>query len=191
MSARRRAVLGGMLLAALTACASRVTDYYRLAMVAGASVSGKTGVITVRRISLPSYLDRNAINRPGGDYRFETFDHTEWAEPLGDMLQAIMVEDLAQRLPDATILASGSAIGTTPDMVVEIAVQRFDFDAAGRLALVGQIAIKAGPDRALVAQSGVRAAMAVGGADATASVAAMSVLWAQCADNVTRLIADG
>lgn len=194
MTAGRRAVLGGAsmaMMAALAGCASRVINYYRLAVIAGAPDPGRTGIITVRPVSLPGYLDQNGIARPGGDYRVETFDDAAWAAPLGDMLQAVMVQDLAQRLPGATILASGGAIGTTPDLVVEIAVQRFDFSADGRMTLVAQLAVKTGTDRGMVAHRRIDAATALNGADATASVAAMSGLWAQCADDITAMLAGG
>ncbi len=192
--AGRRAVLGGAsmaMLAALAGCASRAIDYYRLAAETGAPNPGRSGIITVRPVSLPGYLDQNGISRPGGDYRFETFDHAAWAEPFGDMLQAVMVQDLAQRLPSATILASGGAIGATPELVVEIAIQRFDFSADGQMMLAAQIAVKTGIDRAMVAQRAVHATMAISGNDATGSVAAMSALWAQCADTTAAMLTGG
>jgi len=95
--------------AALTGCAATPTNYYRLAAIPGAIRTGITARIGVRGVSIPGYLDQTGIVRVSGAYQFDTYANELWAEPLAGMLQAVLVQDLAQILPGTTVLASGGA----------------------------------------------------------------------------------
>ena len=193
MSVNRRAVLRGtpaLLAAALAACGSLPAQYYRLAAVAGPPRQGATGTVGVRGISIPGYLDQNGIVKPSGAYQLDSFANELWAEPLGDMLQAVMVQDLAQRLPGATVVASGGAISVPEDVLVEINVLGFEPDAAGQVTLSAQIAVKSGADRTLWSARNVQQSAAAG-TGAAGTVVAMSTLWGMAADQAAQMIASG
>ncbi len=192
MNTGRRAWLRAaplLLTAALAACAApRPTNYYRLASMPGAIQPVGSFAVTLRGIGLPAYLDQNNIVRPSGPYQFGSYSNELWAEPLGGMLQEVMVQNLTQRLQGGTVTASGGAISAAADVLVEMNVLRFDPDAAGKVTLTLQIAVKSGRDRALwQAANFTRTAPA--GITAAGEVEAMSALWSQAADQVAAMIA--
>jgi len=198
MSASRRVCLltvPVVLAAALAACSSPATRYYRLMAVPG-TVQNVTPInVAVRNVSIPGYLDRDEIAKIGRDYRFEFYSNDLWAEQLSSMLQTVMVQDLAQRLPAVTVLGSGGAIDASSDILVEINILRFDPDSSGNIVLGAQIAIKSGPNRALWTTRTFDRSSALrnngadsNGPDASEVVSKMSTLWAAMADQVADVI---
>lgn len=198
MNASRRVWLrtGPVILAAaLAACSSPATRYYRLMAVPGTVQNAVPITVAVRTVSIPGYLDRDEIAKVGRDYRFEFYSNDLWAEELSSMLQAVMVQDLAQRLPAATVLGSGGSIDTSSNILIEINVMRFDPDSSGNIVLGAQIAIKSGPVRALwtartFGGSSTLSKSSAGsdGQDASQIVSKMSGLWAAMADQVADII---
>jgi len=176
--------------AALAGCAGAPpTQYYRLAAQSGLPRPSAAVQIGVRSIGIPGYLDQNGIARPAGGDQFDSFANALWAAPLAGMLQSVMAQNLAQRLPDATVLATGGAIGVPAALFIEIDVLRFDPDPSGNIALVAQIAIRAAtgaPDWRI--QTFTAQAMPAGAQPADI-VAAMTTLWAQAADQLADQIA--
>ncbi len=193
MSPSRRACLSAgpiMFAAALSACSSPPTHYYRLAVIAGTSRSSAPFTVGIRSVSIPGYLDQSGIAKGGGDYRFDVYSNDLWADQLASMLQAVMVQDLAQRLPTATVIGTGGSIGVSPDVLVEINVLRFDPDSAGQLVLNAQIAIKSGRTRALWATQSFAQHAPPDGVDASGIVAGMSLLWAAMAEQIADFLAE-
>jgi uncharacterized lipoprotein YmbA len=174
---------------ALAGCASAPTNYYRLAPMPGPAVSLAALSVGVRSIDIPFYLDQNNIARPGGAYQFNTFPNDLWAEPLAAMLQSVMVQNLAARLPNATVIASGGGIEAPSRMLVEINILRFDPTPDGQVLLVAQAAIKTGGTRKLLATKTFRATAAAG-QDATSIAAAMSALWGYFASQTAAMITE-
>ena len=195
MNASRRAWLCAgpvVLAAALAACASPHTNYYRLLAVPGTVRDAGPMTVAIRNVSIPGYLDRDGIAKVGNGYQFEFYSNDLWADQLSAMLKTIMVQDLAQRLPAVTVLGSGGAIDVTSDVLIEINVLRFDPDGSGNLELGAQIAIKSGPFRRLWTTRTFDESAAlsiIGTADSNASdapeiAAKMSTLWAAMADQI-------
>ena len=105
------------------------------------------------------------------------------------MLQSVMVQNLAQRLPGATVLANGGAIGAPAGLLIEINLLRFDPDPSGEILLTAQLAIRAAtglPDWQIQTFS-TQATPA--GPSTSDAVAAMSKLWAAAADQIASRIA--
>jgi uncharacterized lipoprotein YmbA len=184
---RRRHLLLTAPALAFAGCASPQTNYYRLAPMPGPPVSVAALSIGVRSIDIPGYLDQNNIARPGGAYQFDTFPNDLWAEPLAAMLQSVMVQNLAARLPNATVIASGGGIEAPSRILVEINILRFDPTPDGQVLLIAQAAIKAGATRKLLTTKTLRATAAAG-PDATSIAAAMSALWAYFATQTAAAI---
>jgi len=145
--------------------------------------------IAVRGIGLPGYLDQTGIAKPAGAYQFASYANALWAEPLGDMLQSVMVQDLAQLLPEASVTESGGAVAAAPGVLVEVNILRFDPDPDGRILLLAQVAVKAGPDRMICATRTLQSSAAPD-AGVTGIVAAMSGLWAGAAGQVADMVED-
>jgi len=192
VSVSRRACLRAgpvTLMAALAECGSPPTQYYRLAEVPGAIRNTAPFTVGVRSVSIPGYLNQNAIAKGGNAYQFSVYGNDLWADQLANMLQAVMVEDLAQRLPASTVIGSGGSIGVSADVLVEINVLRFDPDSTGEIVLSAQFAVKSGRTRAVwMTQTFARSA-APDGVDISDTVAKMSMLWAAMADQVADSIA--
>lgn len=172
-----------LLPAALAACATPPILGYQLQAVPGPAWGGFARTLAVRTPGLPSALDQDEVAAPAGGYRFNLYPNTAWAEPLGEMLQAVMVQNLAQRLPAATVLAGGGAIGVPPELTLEIEILAFAPDASLQVVLSGRAALRSSghPSYTLLTLHGT-APMPT--PDASGVAAAMSTLWAKAADNI-------
>jgi uncharacterized protein len=198
MSGSRRAcLLSGplTLAAALVACSSPATRYYRLIAIPGTIQHSTPMTLAVRGLSIPGYLNRDEIAKAASDYRFAFYSNDLWADQLSRMLQIVMVQDLAQRLPEVTVFGSGGAINASSDVLVEINVLRFDPDSRGGVVLDAQIAVKSGPTRKLWMTQSFNSSgtLSDGGADsngpdASQIVSTMSELWADMANRVADII---
>ena len=89
-------IMGVPLLAALAGCSSPNPNYYRLGATSGPAVPDGPPTVEVRSVSIPGYLDRQGIVKRAGDFKLDIHTNDIWAEPLADMLQATLVQDLAQ-----------------------------------------------------------------------------------------------
>ncbi len=173
--------------ALLAGCASAPTHYYRLAVIPGAVSNSPVMKIGMRSVSIPGYLGQEGIAKAGADYEFSTYADDVWAEPLGSMLQDVTVQELAQRLPAASVVSNSGAIASPADILIETNVLRFDPDSSGQVILIVQIAIKSGRSfRPWLVQTFTNTATPAG-PDVASLVAAMSTLWAGIIDQLAPL----
>jgi uncharacterized lipoprotein YmbA len=135
---------GAMGLGVLAGCTSPNPNYYRLGATSGAPVTGGPPSVEVRSISIPGYLDRQGIVKRSGDFSLDIHTNDIWAEPLADMLQATLVQDLTQRMPGTTVIGSGGSIGANANLIIETNVMRFDPNPDGTLTLQVQVAVRDG-----------------------------------------------
>jgi uncharacterized lipoprotein YmbA len=178
---RRTALL---VLAALAAsCSSPNPSLYVLAETPGPTHRGAPRIIQLRSIAMAHYLERSQIVRSSEGYRMDVLSNDWWGEPLDTMMNRILVQELNQRLPGATVYGDNGAISTTPDATVEINVQRFDLDRSGAVLLAAQIAV----DGKRVQSRGVTLTVRPADATTQALVAAMSTAVAQLADAIALL----
>jgi uncharacterized lipoprotein YmbA len=183
----KRAIAAFMVAALTAGCTSPIVTAYRLTSEPGPSEHVAPLTISVRRIDIPGYLDQNNIAKPVGRFEFGSFPNDVWAGALPDMLQATMVEDLAQRLNGATVIDSDGAIEMPSDLQVEINVQRFD-PSLSDVQLTMQVALKAGPNHNLLRVQTINRTLP-SGTTASDIVAAMSALWASAADQIAASVA--
>ena len=180
---RRRFLLLAM--AALAGCAAPV-HAYRLAPVAGRLRGGNGLRIGVRGIGVPADLAQNGLPAPGSPYEANSFGNDIWAAPVAGMLQSVMVQNLAQRLPGDVVLAQGGAIGAVPDIYVEIDILRLTPDAAGNVSLQAQFATRHAAAQDWHEQN--FAATLAGGTTPEGIAAAISALWGQAADALAGMV---
>jgi uncharacterized protein len=141
-SPRRRLLAASLAAAALpAACGSPAPALYAIQPVAGAARAAGPRVVQLRPIGLARYLDRQQIVRSAEDYRLDVAANDWWGEPLGAMLARVLVEELSQRLPGATVIDEAGAITVDPDITVEINVRRLDAARTGEVVLVAQVAV--------------------------------------------------
>ena len=185
MTLSRRTTL--LLLTALpAACSSPNPNLYVLATVPGQTHSGAPRIIQLRAVSIAHYLERSQIVRSSEGYRMDVLSNDWWGEPLDTMLSRILVQELNQRLPGATIYGDSGAISTPSDATVEINLQRFDLDHDGALLLAAQVAV----DSKRAASRGVMFTVRPTDGTTQALVAAMSIAVAQLADTVAAMLTD-
>jgi len=175
--------------AALDGCAGAPpAQYFRLAPIAGVARQTQPGSIQVRNIGIPEYLNRDGIAEPSGQYQFAISGNDLWAEPLAQMLQSVLDQNLTQRLPEMTITASSGTVGTPANLLIEVNVLRFDPDASGRVTLIAQTALKQAKDDRFLWIRTLQSSAIPAGADIPSMMAAMSTLWAGLADAVANMI---
>jgi uncharacterized lipoprotein YmbA len=173
----------------LSGCLSANPNYYRLGMVPGPVVRGAPPSVEVRNMSIPGYLDRQGIVKRAGDFKLDIHTNDIWAEPLADMLQATMVQDLSQRLMGTTVIAAGGSIGANYDMLIETNILRFDPDPNGMMVLTAQVALRDGVSLQIVATTTIQHQAPANAPVVANIVASMSGLWGQAADDVSTLLA--
>ena len=177
-----------MATALISACTSAPVTAYRLASEPGAVEQTAPLTVSVRRISIPSYLDQGNIPKPVSPFMAGSFPNATWAGAFADTLQTTMVENLAQRLNNATVIDSNGSIETRSDLQVEINVLLFDPSVTGDVELNMQVALKAGADHKLLDVQTITHTLPAG-ATASDIVATMSALWASAADQIAASVA--
>jgi uncharacterized protein len=134
-------------------------------------------------------LARNPIVQTSGDYRIVMRPGSWWGEPIDAMLGRVLVQDLAQRLPQSTVYASSGALGgSSPDATVELEVQRLDLDRDGQLLLIAQASVSV-EKRASVDMRGFHISLPPPSASVEGQIAATSAAIAQVADRVALMLA--
>lgn len=175
---------GLLCLIALAGCTSSDPRLFALEPQPGQVWAGSAGVVVVRRVPVPPYLDRDEIVQYTGKGRVHNAANDWWSERLGTMVQRVLAAELVQRLPGTTVLGTEALGGERA--TVALAVSRFEPAEGGAVALDGTLAIEvAGRPRVLLPVA-VRVRL-----DATrtdAQVLAMSSALAEVADRVATVL---
>ena len=88
-------------------------------------------MVALRDVSLAGYLDRLQIVRSSENYQLTVSENDWWGEPSSGMLTRVLASALAQRLPRSSVIGADTAISVTPDVTLEIGIQRLDANRAG------------------------------------------------------------
>ena len=202
---RRRILSALALLPIMSGCQdSPPSRFYTLAARPAAGPATKVSrAIIVQRVEVAKYLDRPQIVRYGSAYELSFSEFNRWGEGLGDMTTRVLVEDLAERLPDSHVYAAAGPLTlSNADATLEVNIVKFEPDAAGMIVLAAQWVIhrKGSSDRyhtqqfqAAAAGSGSTSSDAASGSapntDPTGQVAAMSDLLGQLASQIAKELA--
>ena len=183
----RRMLMAGLALSGpiLAGCASPEPELYRLVAVPGASHPWGPGLVELRRVGVPAYLDRSQIIRAVAESRLEALG-ARWAEPFGDMVTRVLAEDLMQRLAGSTVLTETGSLRGEAGLIVETEVQRFEAGPGPVVVLIAQFALRP-PGGATRAARVQRVEAPIAGEGMPATVAAMSAALGQLADTVAGL----
>jgi uncharacterized lipoprotein YmbA len=127
---------------ASAACASSPEpQFYTLFPHEGRPRMGEPLEVQLRRPGLPGYLDRPQIVRHEQPGKLEFSGADRWGAPLDGMIGSILAQNLAQRLPSASVYGESGAISSSPDALVEVDIQRFELTEHGSIELVAQVAV--------------------------------------------------
>jgi uncharacterized lipoprotein YmbA len=141
----KRGILFILCLGGLTACSlgsSQEPNYYELTPVSGTSAPGIGLAIKVQRPSIPAYLDRPDIVRQENDYQYKIDQFSWWAEPLDEMLERILAEDLRKRLPDSSVLTESDTGTMNARYIVNTDIERFNAVDANDVAFKATLSIE-------------------------------------------------
>lgn len=128
--------------ALVAACSSPNPALYTIAPVSGHPRVGGPRIVVLQSVSMARYLERSEIVRSSEDYRLAVMSNDWWGESLSAMLGRVLIEELGQRLPHATVLSGSGAVSVSPDATVELDVQRLDEDVAGQVILLAQASVE-------------------------------------------------
>jgi uncharacterized lipoprotein YmbA len=140
---QRRAALGLCLALAASGCADTpTTSFYTLspAMVAGAATMARepARVIAIGPVTLPDYLDRPQIVTRDSAYAITLAPFDQWAGPITDMVPRVLVENVAQALPDDRVVRFPQVSSQAFAYRVSVDINRFDVDKAGTATLIAR-----------------------------------------------------
>jgi uncharacterized protein len=171
----------------VASCASPDPKLYTIAAIPGSVLSGAPKVIALHGVGVAQYLQRSPIVMSSGDYRVALRANAWWGEPVDAMLGRVLVEDLAQRLPQSTIYSSAGAVTGSPEATIELEVQRLDLDRDGTLLLIAQASViyknRGSPDT-----RSFRISQPPPSSDVEGQVAAASTALGQVADRIAAML---
>ncbi|GGF12657.1 hypothetical protein GCM10011611_17860 [Aliidongia dinghuensis] len=130
-----------LLMASVTmvaACASPQAKVYTLASVPGAPVEGQPLTASVATVEIPKYLDRPQIVRRTDAVELGVDEYERWGEPLANMVQRVLAEDLAGRLPAGSSTTASRTLSGDEALTIELTLPRFDPDPDGAIVLEAQ-----------------------------------------------------
>jgi uncharacterized lipoprotein YmbA len=135
----RRAVAACLLAAvALAACSSTPPKVYTLAAAPGVSAPGRPVTASVAAVEVPKYLDRPQIVTRSGAVELGVAEFERWGEPLANMVQRVLADDLTRRLPAGSVITTSRTLSGDEALTVELALSRFDPEADGTIVLEAQ-----------------------------------------------------
>jgi hypothetical protein len=171
---------------AVSACASPNPALYTLKPVPGAVQASAHRVIVLRQVGVARYLARSQIVRSGQDYQLVVASNDWWGEPLASMMTRVLIEDLSQRLPNATVAGETSVVSTAPSATLEVEIGRLDGNGANQVVLSGQVAVD--PARGLPVARNISFVVAQPTADARGYAAAVSQAVGKVADTAAAML---
>ena len=157
-----RKLSGALALAAtflLCACSGTPPSHFFLlgpatpeAAPAASATDQKTGgpLLFVDPVGVAAYADRSQMVTRSADGQVRFAEFQVWAEPVGNLITATLVDDLGRRLGPDRVLATPSRLDFGADYRLTVDVLRFDVDDAGDAVLDARWTLLHGQDGRLV-----------------------------------------
>jgi len=92
-------------------------------------------IIGLGPVEIPAYLDRPQIVTGNTGSELRMAEYHRWAEPLRDTITRVLTENLALAMPNSHVLTFPWNRAITPDLQVEVKINRFHVDAVGNCEL--------------------------------------------------------
>jgi uncharacterized protein len=181
-------LLGAIGVAAMAvSCSSPDPALYTIAVAPGA-VQGGSSIVLLERVEIPRYLDRSQIVKSSENYRLDLSANDWWGEPLSAMVRRVLRNELAQRLPQSTVLGEGASDSISPDVTIDLDLQRLDEDASGNVVLQAQASLSLKGRKAPVLRS-FQFSVPSSAATSAGEVAAISIAVGKLADGLAATLA--
>jgi uncharacterized lipoprotein YmbA len=130
-----------ILILSLTSCStSPEPQFYGLSEIDGTQTKQNFS-IKIQRPSLSQYLDRPDIVRSENTYQYKIDEMHRWAEPLDQMFERVLTEDLQQRSPNGKILSESDTGTIDLRYIVETNIAQFNEIDDERISLKLQFSI--------------------------------------------------
>lgn len=185
------ATVGAALVVAAGGCGARQTLYYTLSDIDAppvAPASSASALVGVGPVALPDYVDRPQIVVRTGENAVEQATFDQWGGSLDDMVPAVLVDDLATRLPGDHFVAFPQSGDLAFDYRVPVRITRFDVTTAGDAVVSARWQVRDRTGVVLVRETTARATAE--GTGYTLRVAALSRALGQLADDIARALAE-
>jgi len=175
-------LLGLMLLAG---CAGKPTTYLTLAPQSSPRtyIPDSDLPVAVADVQIPPSLDRISLTTQIAATQMKVANHTRWAAPLGGMIQHVLAQDLAQRMPQVHVLMPGDPPAPHGEQLVRVNIQNFIADASGRVVLDADWSVEATDKHHTLASDRAHIVM-VGSALPYAEAVTMSAVLGRLADEI-------
>ncbi|HEX4192964.1 MAG TPA: PqiC family protein [Stellaceae bacterium] len=180
----------------LAACGSSPkTQFYTLDPVSplAATQAVPTPVATsvpvqVASVHIPPALDRQEIVRETAPHQLDISDQNRWGGSLDNMVQRVLTQDLAQRLPPSGVVLPQEPAPARHDAIV-VDILQFDEDAGGAVVFDGSWSLTASDSDKPLSSRHVRLSAHAASSSYSDQVAAMSKIVGELSDNIARDLA--
>lgn len=163
------------------------THYYMLDAMPASSPSPTAAgmVVQVAAVHIPASLDRRGMVREIAPGSADISGQNRWVAPLGDMVQRVLTQDLAQRLAKGTvILPQQPAPANTHKVVVDIL--QFESNASGDVVFDGSWSLLHSSTETALATRHVHLRARAAADNFGAQAKAMSRILGSLADQIAR-----
>jgi uncharacterized protein len=182
-------VLG--LAALLSACGSSPkTQFYTLDPVPPqAPMQAAVPVaVQVAAVHIPPALDRQEMVRETAPHHLDVSDQNRWGGALDDMIQRVLTQDLAQRLPPNAVVLPHEPAPPRHD-VIAVDILQFDEDASGAVVFDGSWSLTASDSGKPLASRHLRLSARAEPNSYGDQVAAMSRVLGELSDKIAHELA--
>jgi uncharacterized lipoprotein YmbA len=127
----------------LAACGtSPEPAYYELTPAGGVALPDVAETVEIQRPLLPAYLDRPEMVADMGGGRIKIDEMRRWGEPLDEMLERVLAENVRQRLPNSAVMAEGGDRPVKARFTVMLDLQKFNQSGDSTALLSGQMMLR-------------------------------------------------
>ncbi|HUO91666.1 MAG TPA: PqiC family protein [Rhizomicrobium sp.] len=173
----------------LTSCGSSPkTEFFALTAVAG-SPAQRMAVkpIQVVSVHIPADLDRQEMVWRGQGQSLTVSDQNRWGAPLDEMIERVLTEDLASRLPrGSVVLPQQAAPQDSRTLVLDIL--EFEDDGNGKVVFDGSWSLTSRGASSPEAGETLKLSAPAKSGDAASEAQAMSTIVGQLADRIVAKI---
>jgi uncharacterized lipoprotein YmbA len=152
------AALGLIFVTAISGCRSIALPviYYTLSPITEGATDTQSnnkpaGIIGIRSVDLPGYIDRTQIVTRQGPNQLKVSSLHRWADYPDRMVQQVLVENLQMLMPDTRVVGAPWPVGLRPDLSVSFRFLEL-VGTADKTVLLSAVWIVAASDPSAVAQ---------------------------------------
>ena len=170
----------------LAACGSSPkTQFYTLDPVTpeGPTKPAASIPVQVAAVHIPPALDRQEMVRETAPHQLDVSDQNRWGGSLDSMVQRVLTQNLAQRLPPSSIVLPQEPAPQRHDAIV-VDILQFDEDASGHVIFDGSWSLTASDADKPLTSRHLRLSARTGSNSYSDQAAAMSRVLGELSDSI-------